>query len=137
LSFLRTETFDSSFALGMIGSSAPTALFKACEGEWKGRVNMAETSTVIHSFLDEPRTEHYSAQNESLFVRFFRKKYKCFIIFCLAICILGESLILIFDKASAEQLNFFHKVYQSIKNQTSPICWRKNVFFNECSSPNL
>jgi hypothetical protein len=59
---------------------------------------------AVHSFLEERPTNRYELEDH-ICVRFIRKKFKCLIIFFLTICILGETLIMSFDKINFDKFD--------------------------------
>jgi hypothetical protein len=55
------------------------------------------TTDVIHSFLEEQPVDR---SKDHICVRFFRKKFKCLIIFCLAVCVFAEASMLVLEKTN-------------------------------------
>jgi len=69
---------------------------------------------AMHSFLEEVPIN----RDQNIFVRFMRKKFKCFIIFFLTLCVLGETMLMAFDKFNFDNLNqLFKKMIEH--NQTN------------------
>lgn len=77
------------------------------------------TTGVIHSFLEErPLNRDEESLDNHICVRFIRKKFKCLIIFFLALCVLGETLIMTMDRLQFDNLNaFVHRFING--NETS------------------
>lgn len=72
------------------------------------------TVEVMHSFLeDQPvnRDRNINGLDNHICIRFIRKKFKCLIIFFLTLCVLGETVIMTFDKISFDR---FHEVIDRI-----------------------
>lgn len=76
-------------------------------------------SEVIHSFLEERHTnENRNELENHICIRFIRKKFKCLIILFLTICIVGETLIMSFDKINFDKFDIiFNKLFPI--NETS------------------
>ncbi len=58
----------------------------------------ATTAEVVHSFLEEKPLDRDEYLNNNICVRFIRKKFKCLMIFFLALCVIGETFLVINDK---------------------------------------
>lgn len=73
------------------------------------------TLEAMHSFLEEGRVNQNRREfDDHICVRFIRKKFKCLIIFFLTICILGETLIMSFDKINFDRFNdIYDKIFQN------------------------
>lgn len=73
---------------------------------------------AMHSFLEDrsshrDRQQDYNGINDPICVRFIRKKFKCLIIFFLTLCVLGETLIMTFDKINFDKVNdFYAKIFK-------------------------
>ena len=56
------------------------------------------TSEIIHSFLEEQPIDR--SNNDHICTRFIRKKFKCLIIFFLAVVVFAEASILTLEKVN-------------------------------------
>lgn len=56
------------------------------------------TSEIIHSFLEEQPIDR--SRNDNICTRFMRKKFKCLIIFFLAVVVFAEASMLTLEKVN-------------------------------------
>ena len=72
------------------------------------------TSEVIHSFLEEQPVDR--TKNDHICIRFLRKKFKCILIFFLALCLFAETSMLALEKIN---FNVILEKFLSIANQSN------------------
>ena len=72
------------------------------------------TSEVIHSFLEEQPVDR--TKNDHICIRFLSKKFKCILIFFLALCLFAETSMLALEKIN---FNVILEKFLSIANQSN------------------
>ena len=84
------------------------------------KMNCLQEIDTTNSFLNEEIKKN-EIQNDSLFVRFIRKKYKCIILWLLSIIAFSQLLVIIFEKVDENLLKKITKLldYQNHTTKTN------------------
>ena len=90
---------------------------------------------TIESFLPENKPQVIDQQtNESLIIRFFRKKYKCLLIFILSLTVLSQLFVVLLEKTDETILNKLLSFALKEENKTSLLFHELDQLLNSSNS---
>ena len=89
---------------------------------------------TIESFLPEKNNQEQEKKYESLFIRFFRKKYKCVLIFILSLTVLSQLFVVLLEKTDETILNKLLSFALKEENKTSLLFHELDQLLNSSNS---
>lgn len=89
---------------------------------------------TIESFLPEKNNQEQEKKYEPLFIRFFRKKYKCLLIFILSLTVLSQLFVVLLEKTDETILNKLLSFALKEENKTSLLFHELDQLLNSSNS---